>query len=406
MNILESLTSAIKQLMGSKGRTILTMLGMLIGVGSVIMIFSLGTGFQDFIKKQFSDIGLGVFVVVAKSESEEALITQEDFEVIQKVEGIKSLAMADMNNATLVDSDSDEFDITLTGVKKQFVTEIQPLTIVAGRNMMDKDEASKSNSIIIADLVGKTLFGNKDYEEIIGETIQIIINNQPTNFEIIGLYKHEAPSGLTKKEREKYYSRCNYYTTFNQFKQLMGQSQESQIIQGLVEDGYEADVIATKIGQILNKRHHLQDAYQIQTISQIVEMVDSVMSVLKLYVSALASISLVVGGVGIMNIMLVTVKERTREIGIRKALGASNKAILLQFIIEALLITFIAGFMGLVLGYVGAISLGALFNIQATFTLSMLLFSTLTSIAIGLIFGVYPAYQAAQLDPIEALRLE
>ncbi len=125
-----------------------------------------------------------------------------------------------------------------------------------------------------------------------------------------------------------------------------------------------------------------------------------------MFVSALASISLIVGGVGIMNIMLVTVKERTREIGIRKALGASNKLILRQFVIEALLLTIIAGFIGMIIGYVGAITIGANFNIQAKFTAGMMIFSTVTSICIGLIFGVYPAYQAARLDPVEALRAE
>ena len=136
------------------------------------------------------------------------------------------------------------------------------------------------------------------------------------------------------------------------------------------------------------------------------EMAEEMMGIITLFISAIASISLVVGGVGIMNIMLVTVKERTKEIGIRKALGAPNKVILGQFLIEALMLTFIAGILGMIIGYVGAFLLGSMINIQASFTMGMVLFSTLTSITIGVVFGVYPAYQAAKLDPVEALRVD
>ena len=193
---------------------------------------------------------------------------------------------------------------------------------------------------------------------------------------------------------------------FNTLKNLMGSGEEVSLIAGLVKDGYDQTAVVTKIGQILNRKHHLKDGYQVQSVAQIVEMVDTMMSVITMFISALASISLVVGGVGIMNIMLVTVKERTREIGIRKALGASNKVILRQFIIEALLLTVIAGLIGMLIGYVGAVVIGANFNIQAKFTVGMIMFATITSVSIGLIFGVYPAYQAARLDPIEALRAE
>ena len=260
--------------------------------------------------------------------------------------------------------------------------------------------------MVIADVVAKALYGDIDYSKVVGEQLRIAINKQPYSFQIIGIYKTSTPKNVSKKELESNLSRKTYYIPYAKLDQILGQGGAVKTIAGLIEDGYDQSEVTTKIGQILNKRHHLKDGYNIMTYVQIIEIVDGIMSILTLFVSALASISLVVGGVGIMNIMLVTVKERTREIGIRKALGASNKAILLQFLVEALMLTLIAGVLGMLLGYIGAIVIGSNFGIMAEFTIGMILFSTLTSIAIGILFGVYPAYQAARLDPIEALRAE
>lgn len=178
------------------------------------------------------------------------------------------------------------------------------------------------------------------------------------------------------------------------------------MVAGLTQDGYDQVAATSKMGQILNRRHHLKDGYTITTYAQFITMVEMIMSTITLFISAIASISLIVGGVGIMNIMLVTVKERTREIGVRKALGASNKVILRQFLIEALMLTVIAGLIGMLLGYIGALYIGNVINVQAQFTIGMLLFSSIVSSVIGIVFGVYPAYQAARLDPIEALRAD
>lgn len=406
MDILETIKSAIKQLLSNKGRTFLTMLGMFIGVGSVIMIFALGTGFKDFIKSQFVDLGLGVFNVSVKEVNDTSMITVEDLELIRGLEGIQCVVRGDGENITITNDHGELFKSNMTGAEPQYTSEIEALKFRVGRNINDKDEAAGSHVILIADVVGRALFRHNQYEKMIGETIEITVNEVPSTFQIIGVYKTESPDNLSQKELEKYYASKTLYVPFNALNCLKGEKEGVTMISGIVKDDYDANSIATRIGQILNRRHHLKDGYSIQTIAQIMAMVDSVMSVLTLFISALASISLIVGGVGIMNIMLVTVKERTREIGIRKALGASNKVILRQFIIEALMLTLIAGILGMILGYIGAIMIGSLFSIQAKFTMGMILFATLTSISIGLIFGVYPAYQAARLDPIEALRAE
>nr|WP_302599532.1 ABC transporter permease [uncultured Cellulosilyticum sp.] len=406
MDIMETIKMALKQLLGNKGRTFLTMLGMFIGVGSVIMIFALGSGFQEFIKDQFVDLGLGVFTVSAKEDKSEYLINLDDVEVVRQLEEVECVVRGIDADAILTNVKGEEFKMTVIGAEDGYTSVVEPITLRAGRNISVRDQEAGTAVVLIADVVGKAYFGNISYDEMIGETMDITVNSQPTSFQVIGIYKTETKENLTQKEKEAYYSRREFDVPFNTLKNLMGSGEEVSLIAGLVKDGYDQTAVVTKIGQILNRKHHLKDGYQVQSVAQIVEMVDTMMSVITMFISALASISLVVGGVGIMNIMLVTVKERTREIGIRKALGASNKVILRQFIIEALLLTVIAGLIGMLIGYVGAVVIGANFNIQAKFTVGMIMFATITSVSIGLIFGVYPAYQAARLDPIEALRAE
>ncbi len=404
--IRESINSALKQLMGNKGRTVLTMLGMFIGIGAVIMILALGSGFQTFIKSSFMDMGLGVFQINIKDAKPENRISEDDLEVIRQVKGVEVVVRGNADRGVLTSDKGELYDVNVVGGEPEFINEIQPIDIVAGTSLTKEDERALSNSVVIADAVADYLFRGVPYKSVIGEQIQITVNSQPINYRIVGIYDTGLGSGLSKKDYKKAIGERNFYIPYAKLDQLLGLGGTVDMIVGIIEDGYDQTETTTIIGQILNKRHHLKDGYSVQTYVQIVEMVDGIMGIITLFISAIASISLVVGGVGIMNIMLVTVKERTREIGVRKALGATHKDILTQFMIEALMITLIAGICGMLLGYIGAMIVGSSLGIMAQFSIGMLLFSTLTSMGIGLIFGVYPAYQAAQLDPIEALRAD
>lgn len=408
MDIRETIKSAIKQLLGNKGRTVLTMLGMFIGIGAVIMIQALGTGLTQSVTSSFSEMGLGVFQISAKdNKNAENYISVEDMELLSVMPEVKTLVAANMSEATLLNQKSEAFKVTIMGAQPAFTNDIMPKKILAGRNLSAKDEQAYGRSIMIADSVAMALFQcGKDYNKVIGETINITINNQPDTFTVVGVYNTSVASNLSQKELEKTISRQTYYIPYSTLDQLLGLGGKVGMVAGLTQDDYDQVAATSKMGQILNRRHHLKDGYTITTYAQFISMVEMIMSTITLFISAIASISLIVGGVGIMNIMLVTVKERTREIGVRKALGASNKVILRQFLIEALMLTVIAGLIGMLLGYIGALYIGNVINVQAQFTIGMLLFSSIVSSVIGIVFGVYPAYQAARLDPIEALRAD
>lgn len=408
MDIRETIKSAIKQLLGNKGRTVLTMLGMFIGIGAVIMIQALGTGLTQSVTSSFSEMGLGVFQMSAKdNKNAENYISVEDMELLSAMPEVKTLVAANVSEATLLDQKSEAFKVTIMGAQPAFTNDIMPKKILAGRNLSEKDEQAYGRSIMIADSVAMALFQcGKDYNKVIGETINITINNQPNAFTVVGVYNTSVASNLSQKELEKTISRQTYNIPYSTLDQLLGLGGKVGMVAGLTQDGYDQVAATSKMGQILNRRHHLKDGYTITTYAQFITMVEMIMSTITLFISAIASISLIVGGVGIMNIMLVTVKERTREIGVRKALGASNKVILRQFLIEALMLTVIAGLIGMLLGYIGALYIGNVINVQAQFTIGMLLFSSIVSSVIGIVFGVYPAYQAARLDPIEALRAD
>jgi len=406
MNLKESIILGFKQLLSNKGRTFLTMLGMFIGVGAVIMILSLGAGFKEYTKSFYSDIGLGVFQVNCKDTSSHLLLTSEDFEVIRAMREIQTIIGALEENATVYNQKGETKKISLLASEAEYFTTIENLDLLAGRFYTQKDNATGSKVAVISDLYAKLILKQTNYKNVIGDSIEVTIDDKAETFEIVGVYNSKTPKNASKEYLEGALAGFPLYVPLNTLDIITTSEGKVSSAYGVMKDGYVPKEVTNQISLLLNRRHAQKDSYNVSSAADMIDQANKMMDMITLFISAVAGISLVVGGVGIMNIMLVTVKERTREIGVRKALGATNRVILRQFLIEALILTVIAGTIGMLIGYLGSIVVGGMYNISAKLTFGMVLFSVGSSTAIGVLFGVYPAYQAARLEPIESLRDE
>lgn len=398
----ETLKGAFAQLKGNKLRTFLTMLGMLIGIGAVIIILSLGEGVKGFIGEQFSSVGKGSIQIMANGYGEDSLITPEDLEAIAEIPQIKT-AMPIHQQYTGYASDYRKEDkvLLLFGITPQY-EEIQSLNLRYGRTFTEQDETLRLNVMIVEDNFAKIMYNTTNPKAALGKQIDVNVGGEVQNFEIVGVVKSQYPSAMP----ESMVMPVVYmpFATLDQYAmEGEGKAYNALVV---VKDEYEASDYSKAIGKLLDKRHGQEDAFYASSVAEVGDTYNDILSKLNLFTSVVAAISLLVGGIGIMNIMLVTVKERTREIGIRKALGATDKQILTQFLVEAIILTLLGGLGGLLLGYTGGFLIGAAITITAKMTVGMVVFSVGTSSVIGIVFGVYPAYKAAKLDPIEALRDE
>lgn len=398
----ETLKSAFSQLKGNKLRTFLTMLGMLIGIGAVIIILSLGEGVKGFIDDQFSTVGKGSIQIMSDGYGDEALITPEDLEAITEIPQVK-MTMPIHENYMGYASNYKKEDkmMMLYGITSQY-EEIQSLNLRYGRTFTEQDETLKLNVMLVEDNFAKIMYNSNDPKSVLGKEMDVNVGGEVHSFEIVGVVKSQYPSAMPQSMVVPV-----IYMPFATLDQYVmdgeGKTYNAMVV---IQDEYEAADYSKAIGKLLDKRHGVDDMYYAYSVAEVSDTYNDILGKLNLFTSVVAAISLLVGGIGIMNIMLVTVKERTREIGIRKALGATDKQILTQFLVEAIILTLLGGIGGLILGYVGGFLIGAAMTITAKMTAGMVIFSVGTSSVIGIIFGVYPAYKAAKLDPIEALRDE
>ncbi len=402
----EYLKMAVSNIRANKVRSFLTMLGIIIGISSVILIMSLGNGAKNVITEQMAGIAAGQIALYTYDETGSYYITNDDIAAIEEeVDGIKAVNVY-MSSEGTTSTKKGEFQVSASGqICYQYFSTTE---ILKGRYFNETEYLAGQPVCVIGENDAIRLFGSTD---VIGMSLDVSFWGTEIPFTIVGVEKAEEESLFTFTYEN---SPVYIYFPLTVFSQIFGMEMDDYyMIYLLAEDDADTTKITTQVVNLLERRHQCygQDIYQYESFNDYMSIVDTVINVVTMLISLVAAISLIVGGIGVMNIMLVSVTERTREIGIRKALGAKTKSIMLQFLSESAIITMIGGLIGIISGVAGAYLIAkivAAVNPMLAFTpavsVKTVLTTTLFSSGIGLFFGIYPAKKAAKLSPIEALR--
>ncbi len=406
MNILESLRTAVTGLATNKMRAILTMLGIIIGVGSVVTLLSVGQGVQESITGQIESIGSNMVFITAdrpEDSTRPAYVTSADAEALTDPFNAPSLvAVAPVLNGSLqVAYGENATNLTVTGTNSQHAR-VRNLEVILGGLLTEADLADQARVAVLGWAAYSELFADGDYP--VGQTITI----DGVQFEVVGVLKEQG--GLGNEDDSVYVPLTTAQSRFFTQRTLSGEQPVAAIYASVADDS-QVDAAIKQITSLLRERHNLAsdapDDFQVTSQQAILDIAGAITGILTIFLGAIAGISLLVGGIGIMNIMLVSVTERTHEVGIRKSVGATRRDILIQFLLEAIVLSFVGGVLGILLGITGASLISNLSDQLTTqVTPGVVLLAVGVASAIGLIFGTYPALRAARLNPIDALRYE
>lgn len=424
MNFGQSFRLALKSLTTSKMRSLLTMLGIIIGIGAVIGIVMVGDSMTNMLTSTLQDMGANNIEISLQQRPSDnggyssVMMDEEDFisnemidqftadygSVVEAVSGTESMGSGQVKDGRLY------ANVSVTGVNEGYQT-ANHLTMLDGRFIGERDIKGVKNVAIVSDKLVDNMFPNG--EDPLGKEVKAYLGDDIYTFTIIGIYKYEQDAitasmmSMMGMSSDKDITTDLYIPITTEWK-LSGAVEGYSYITVLTKQGTDARGLASEFEDYFNRFYSRNRDFQITAISldSIIDQSMTMMSTIQIAIVVIAAISLLVGGIGVMNIMLVSVTERTREIGTRKALGARNGAIRLQFIVESVIICLIGGvigiLVGLLLGYAGATLLG----FPATPSLQAIIIAVSFSMMIGIFFGYYPANKAAKLDPIEALRYE
>ena len=416
MNLIESFRIALRALTANKMRSILTMLGIIIGVAAVIALMSVGKGVQLMVAEQLQSAGSNLLIVMPgnlknaqpgdpRLTRPSNPLTNGDWMAIRDPLHVPHLVAVVPNAAgqASIDYGKNTLSLVVTGTNDEF-SFVRNYFPVEGRFLSEEDVVSEARVAVLGANVAEKLFPNV-YP--IDQTIRI--NNIP--FRVVGVMEKKGGGGFGSFDDEVFVP----FTTAQQrlFPYLRSPRGEPTLSLILVKVDSEENIdqAVSDIENLLRERHDIAylDDDDVSVINQadILNIFGNITGVLTTFLGGIAAISLLVGGIGIMNIMLVSVTERTREIGLRKAVGAKRRDILLQFLVEAMVLSLIGGMIGMVLGFVGAQALASLSeDLTAVISWDSIILATGFSALVGLFFGIYPALRAAQLHPIDALRYE
>lgn len=405
--LFEYIKMAVQNIRANKGRSFLTMLGIIIGIASVIAIVSIGEGTKNQMNSEIDGIGGGQIAVSVSNDAitESEFITAEDVQAVREIDTVEGVNVSESYDGETV-TGKGNFSIMLTaeGPDAKLLNNSE---MKYGNYFGENEIEEGKNVCVISDADAKRLFGTDD---VVGMNLDITCYDSSKSFRIMGV--------TTQKENGTFVS----YTydgmpvavniPYSSMEDLVGAADEfySLTIQG--DKTLDSQIIADQVVHVLEKRHQCagEEYFQVQSFQDVMQSMNEMLGMVTAFISFVAGISLLVGGIGVMNIMLVSVTERTREIGIRKSLGAKTSSIMLQFLAEAAILTVIGGLIGIILGILATYGICSVMSGSIGMTITpgisptVIFVATLFSCAVGVFFGIYPAKKAARLSPIEALR--
>lgn len=429
MLIWENVKLAFQALLANKMRALLTMLGIIIGIGAVIAIMTVSSSLTNSISDSFQEMGANNITVGLKQTSsttetrsnglkfgaanrnsmveKEDLITDDMLSELKTEfsDKIDAIAISETVASGTVHDGSNTANISISGINSEYFSS-DDVTLLAGRRLTSDDNTGKKKVIMISDKVVDQIFDG-DSQKALSQKIQVEIDGVYYQYYVVGVYKYESNNSFSSSSDED-------ITTTAYIPILTGKAQTHS------DEGYQQFTVVTKSGidsvstfatQIENffaLYYSSNEDYKVSTttMESMTESMSDMIGTVSIAISFIAGISLLVGGIGVMNIMLVSITERTREIGTRKALGAKNSSIRFQFIIESMILCLIGGILGIFVGFLLGVIAASILGYSAAVPVAAIIVAVGFSMVIGIFFGYYPANKAARMDPIEALRYE
>jgi putative ABC transport system permease protein len=420
VNLWESFRIALTGLAANKLRSVLTILGIIIGVGAVITLVSVGEGVQSFVEEQFEGIGTNLLFVTPDFGNNSGFVSQrrtasfssltlndaralddpfrvpDAVAVVPEVQGQVQVVVGNRYASTVARGTTSDYQQTRNHYP------------IVGSFITEQDLERSGRSVVLGQTIVSALFPDQPYP--VGRTVEV----NGVRFQVVGIMEEKGQSGPSDQDDVIIVP----LTTARRWLFPQRNRQGDYVVDVIyVQAGSEGrmDAATQQVAEVLRDRHGIafrdEDDFFIFSQEEILNIFGQITGVLTIFLAAIAGISLLVGGIGIMNIMLVSVTERTREIGLRKAVGAKRRDVLIQFLVEAVMLSMIGGLMGILLGGIGAQTISTIAQnagqeFRALVSLRAVLLATLFSAAVGLFFGIYPARRASRLNPIDALRYE